>query len=36
MSLDFQPSGAVFALALTGLLLVGGMVFVEDLNLFLK
>jgi len=32
----FQPSGAVFALALTGLLLVGGMVFVENLTLFVK
>ena len=36
LGLGFQPDGGVFAVALTALLLVGGTVFVENLELFLK
>lgn len=36
LGLGFQPDGGLFAVALTALLLVGGTVFVENLELFLK
>jgi hypothetical protein len=36
LGLGYKPDAAVFVVALTALLLVGGVVFVQNLELFLK